>query len=333
VSFSLSLGEIADHIGAILIGDSNKSVMGISSLEKATKDQLSFYSRKIFLSDLQSTSAAAIIISEKDSSLFKGNLLVMEDPYLGYAKVSKLFKLFYKDQVALGISKSAEVHQTSKVSSSASVGSFCVVGKGSVISDGVIIGSGTIIGSNVKVGPNSLIYPNSSLYSDIELGEDVIVHSGAVIGSDGLGFAKEEQNWVKVEHLGDVIIGNRVEIGSNSSIDRGSLGSTKISSDVKIDNLVHLAHNVTIGEHSAIAANSAVAGSTSIGKRCTIAGCCGIVDNIQIVDDVHITAMTLVTKSIKTAGIYSSGTPLMKNKEWKKSAIKFKNLYKTLNDQ
>jgi UDP-3-O-[3-hydroxymyristoyl] glucosamine N-acyltransferase len=184
----------------------------------------------------------------------------------------------------------------------------------------------------VKVGPNSLIYPNSSLYSDIELGEDVIVHSGAVIGSDGLGFAKEEQNWVKVEHLGDVIIGNRVEIGSNSSIDRGSLGSTKISSDVKIDNLVHLAHNVTIGEHSAIAANSAVAGSTSIGKRCTIAGCCGIVDNIQIVDDVHITAMTLVTKSIKTAGIYSSGTPLMKNKEWKKSAIKFKNLYKTLND-
>jgi UDP-3-O-[3-hydroxymyristoyl] glucosamine N-acyltransferase len=149
-----------------------------------------------------------------------------------------------------------------------------------------------------------------------------------VIGSDGLGFAKESNQWVKIEHLGKVLIGNNVELGSNTTIDRGSVGDTVLGDNIKIDNLVHIAHNVSIGSGSAIAANSAIAGSTKIGKNCTLAGCAALVDNIQIADEVHITAKSLITKSIKESGIYSSGTPFMKNSDWKKNAVGFKKLHK-----
>ena len=164
------------------------------------------------------------------------------------------------------------------------------------------------------------------MYDSVELGKDCIIHSGAVIGSDGLGFAKENNEWVKIEHLGRVLIGNNVEIGSNSTVDRGSIGDTVIGENVKIDNQVHIAHNVAIGSGTAIAGNSAIAGSTKIGKNCTLAGCSAVVDNIEIVDEVHITAMTLITKSIKESGFYSSGTPFMKNSDWKKNAVAFKKL-------
>ena len=188
---------------------------------------------------------------------------------------------------------------------------------------------GTFVGEGSVIGKDSIIYPNTSIYDHVEIGSDCIIHAGAVIGSDGLGFAKEDNTWVKIEHLGRVLIGNDVEIGSNSTIDRGSVGDTVIGNNVKIDNQVHIAHNVKIGSGTAIAGNSAIAGSTSIGKNCTLAGCSAIVDNIEIVSEVHITAMSLITKSIKESGFYSSGTPFMKNSDWKKNAVAFKRLNET----
>ena len=184
-----------------------------------------------------------------------------------------------------------------------------------------------IQGENSVIRSGSKIYPNVTIYDSVEIGSNCIIHGGTVIGSDGLGFAKDKGEWVKIEHLGKVIIGDNVEIGSNTSIDRGSIGNTHIEDNVKIDNLVHLAHNVKIGSGTAIAANSAIAGSSIIGKNCTLAGCCAVVDNIELSDEVHITAMSLITKSIKEKGVYSSGTPFMKNKDWKKNAVSFKKLH------
>ena len=326
-SIYLSLGELSKEIGAILEGDSTKTITGINSLMEATSEEVSFFSRQKYSSELSSTLAGAVIISKENKNLAPCDVLIMQDPYLGYARATKFFKSYFRDEILNKNSKFLEIHKSAQVSDKASIGSFVSIGKNTVVSENSVIGNGCFIGSNVLIGQNTLIYPNSSIYNDVIIGKDVIIHSGVVLGSDGLGFAKSNNNWVKVEHLGKVIIGDRVEIGSNCSVDKGSVGDTVIEKDVKIDNLVHIAHNVSIGEASAIAANSAVAGSTIIGKRCTIAGCCGLVDNISLSDDVHITAMSLVTKSIKVPGIYSSGTPLMNNKEWKRNAVIFKKLH------
>ena len=224
------------------------------------------------------------------------------------------------------------IESSAEIDSSATIKPFASISENVVIQEGVTIGEGVYIGKNSLISSNSKICPNVSIYSSVEIGRECIIHSGTVIGSDGLGFARKNNSWEKVEHLGGVIIGDRVEIGSNTSIDKGSLESTNISDEVKIDNLVHIAHNVFVGSATVIAANSAIAGSTKVGKNCTIAGCCGIVDNIEIADSVHITAMTLVTKSIKKSGTYSSGTPIMENKEWRKNAIAFKKLKDLINN-
>ena len=325
-SLSITLGELSEKIGAILKGDADTIVTGLGSLKNAQKDQVSFLSRVKYLPDLKNTNAAAVILSEDHSEGFIGNKLIGNNPYLLYAKASKVFKELVRPSEEPGISKNTEISNSSLVHDSATIGPFTTISANSKISKNVSIGSGSFIGKNVSIGSGTIIYPNVSIYDSVEIGSDCIIHSGTVIGSDGLGFAKEDNKWFKIEHLGKVIIHDEVEIGSNSSIDRGSVGDTLISKNVKIDNLVHLAHNVEIGEGTAIAARSAIAGSSKIGRNCTLAGCVAIVDNVKITDEVHITAMTLITKSISKSGIYSSGTPFMENSDWKKSAIRFKQL-------
>lgn len=325
-SLSITLGELSEKIGALLKGDADTIVRGLSSLKDAQKDQVSFVSRAKYLPDLENTNAAAVILSEDHSEEFIGNKLIGNNPYLLYAKASKVFKELVRPSEEPRISKNTEISNSSLVHDSATIGPFATISANSKISENVSIGSGSFVGKNVSIGSGTIIHPNVSIYDSVEIGSDCIIHSGTVIGSDGLGFAKENNKWFKIEHLGKVIIRDEVEIGSNSSVDRGSVGDTLISKNVKIDNLVHLAHNVEIGEGTAIAARSAIAGSTKIGKNCTLAGCVAIVDNVKITDEVHITAMTLITKSISKPGIYSSGTPFMENSDWKKSAIRFKQL-------
>ena len=323
---TIKLGQLAKKIGAVLDGDPDFSVSGLNTLSEAREGEVSFFVRKSFLSQLENTKAGAVIISKENSKLAPCHAIIGEDPYLLYAKATQIFKNLDKIQKTGLVSTLTDISTSAKISSTANIGSFTKIGEDVEIEEEVDIGSGVVIGDFVKIGRKTTIYPNVSIYDSVSIGSECIIHSGTVIGSDGLGFAREDDHWIKVEHLGRVIIEDKVEIGSNCSIDRGSVGDTLINKQVKIDNLVHIAHNVSIGSCTAIAANSAIAGSTSIGRNCTIAGCCGIVDNIEITDSVNITAMTLVTKSIKNSGTYSSGTPLMENKEWRKNAVAFKKI-------
>jgi len=324
---SFKLGELAEILEVELKGDSNKELSGMGSLENSTNEEISFIAKKSYKSELAKTQAGAVICSEEFSQFYEGNKLICSNPYLIYARCTRLFK--QRPEVEKGISNLAEVHKMAKVSESACVSGFVTISSDATIGDNVVLMPGTFVGEGSVIGKDSIIYPNTSIYDHVEIGSDCIIHAGVVIGSDGLGFAKEDKTWVKIEHLGRVLIGNDVEIGSNSTIDRGSVGDTVIGNNVKIDNQVHIAHNVKIGSGTAIAGNSAIAGSTSIGKNCTLAGCSAIVDNIEIVSEVHITAMSLITKSIKESGFYSSGTPFMKNSDWKKNAVAFKRLHET----
>ena len=326
----ISLKELAHKIGADLEGDPAKEVIGLNTLDSATNDEVAFIARESFLSSVSSTKAGALICSKDLSDGYSGNKLIGEDPYLLYARSTQVFKEILNTDTTLGISKLSHIGKNVSISEKSNVANFVHISDGVTIEDNVQIGSGVYIGENSVIGSGSKIYPNVTVYDSVEIGDHCIIHSGTVIGSDGLGFAKDNGEWVKIEHLGKVVIGNNVEIGSNTSIDRGSVGNTLIEDNVKIDNLVHLAHNVKIGSGTAIAANSAVAGSSSIGKNCTLAGCCAVVDNIEVTDEVHITAMSLITKSIKEKGVYSSGTPFMKNKDWKKNAVSFKKLHKLM---
>tara|TARA_B100000035_G_scaffold281374_1_gene262231 strand:- start:38 stop:1036 length:999 start_codon:yes stop_codon:yes gene_type:complete len=321
---SFKLSQLATLLGAELEGDPDKEVSGINSLAEASDSEVSFLAREAYIPQLASSKAGAVICDSETSKLFNGNKIICSNPYLIYANCTKLFKENPTTQE--GISKLASIDSSSSVSDSAAISSFVSISADAVIEDDVILMPGVFVGQGSRVGKGSIIHANVSLYDSVELGKDCIIHSGAVIGSDGLGFAKENNEWVKIEHLGRVLIGNNVEIGSNSTVDRGSIGDTVIGENVKIDNQVHIAHNVVIGSGTAIAGNSAIAGSTKIGKNCTLAGCSAVVDNIEITDEVHITAMTLITKSIKESGFYSSGTPFMKNSDWKKNAVAFKKL-------
>ena len=322
---SFKLSELAEILGAELEGDPSKEIIGINTIEKSLNQEISYISRQSFLKHLSTTKAGAIICNVDYSELFTGNKLICENPYLTYARCTELFK--EKPPIKKGISSLAVIEDTAIISDSASIGNFVTVSENAVIEDEVVLMPGVFIGESCRIGKGSIIYANVSIYGSVNIGEGCILHSGVVIGSDGLGFAKDNGTWIKIEHLGDVIIGDNVEIGSNCTIDRGSIGNTLIGDNVKIDNQVHVAHNVEIGSGTAIAGNSAIAGSTKIGKNCTLAGCSAIVDNIEISDEVHITAMSLITKSIKESGYYSSGTPFMKNSEWKKNAVAFKKLH------
>ena len=325
-SAGITLEDLAQEIGAILKGDSKKIVLGLNSIEKADKDEVSFISRNKFLPLLSQSNAGAVILSEDNLSTYTGNALIGKNPHLLYAKASKVFMELRSPRVDPYISKLSEIHNSASMGDGSTINPFVTISEDVVVDRDVSIGSSSFLGKGVKVGLGTHIHPNVSIYEGTEIGSNCIIHSGAVIGSDGLGFAKEGKSWYKIEHLGKVIIGDNVEIGSNTSIDRGSVGDTRINDNVKIDNQVHLAHNVEIGEGTAIAARSAVAGSSKIGRYCTLAGCCALVDNIEITDEVHITAMSLITKSIKESGTYSSGTPFMKNADWKKNAVLFKKL-------
>ena len=321
---SFKLSQLADLIGAELEGNPDFEISGLSSLQSSGSKDISFISRDSFIPQLETTKAGAVICNKQVAKDFNGNKVIGEDPYLLYAKCSALFK--DKASIDIGISKLASISSSSIVSSNATISNFVTISDDVIIEDEVILMPGVFIGKGSKIGKGTIVYSNVSIYDQVEVGRNSIIHAGVVIGSDGLGFAKENNKWKKIEHLGKVILGEEVELGSNTTIDRGSVDNTVIGDNVKIDNQVHIAHNVKVGSGTAIAANSAIAGSTIVGKNCTMAGCSAIVDNVEITDEVHITANSLITKSIKESGIYSSGTPFMKNSEWRKNAVAFKKL-------
>ncbi len=321
----LSLGDIAEHISAKFYGDSQRQIHAINTLDKASEGEVSFFSNRRYLSALKSTTASAVILSEDDRKHCPVDSLVVDNPYLAYAKLANLL---YPDQESIpGIHSSADIHDTATIHPSAQIGAQVSVGKNAMIGEGTVIGAGVIIGDGAIIGRHSRLYPNVVLYKDVVLGDRVKLHSGVIIGADGFGIANENGKWLKIPQVGTVEIGNDVEIGANTTIDRGALGNTIIADGVKIDNQVQVGHNVHIGKDTAVAGCVAIAGSTHIGERCMIGGACGISGHIEIADDVVLMAMSGVNNSIKEAGVYASGLPVMDVKTWRKNVVSFKQLY------
>lgn len=324
----ISLKELAIAIDADLKGEPTHEVNSCATLECAKPNQLSFIYNKKYNSALNGTKAGVVILSKEFLGEYTGNVLVVENPYLSYAKAASLI---YKEAVETG-----SIHSSVVMGKNASIADSCVLAAHVVIGDNVIIGEashigpGCVIANNTVIGKNLHLVANVTLGDSTRIGDNVTIHPSSVIGCDGFGYAPygHQKGWCKIPQLGHVVIGNDVEIGANTTIDCGALDNTVIGNGVKIDNQVQIAHNVEIGDHTAIAACTGIAGSTKIGKHCTFAGGVGLVGHISIADGVHITGMTMVTHSIKEAGVYSSGTPFQKNSDWLKNAVRFKQLDK-----
>lgn len=330
-----TLADIAERFSLRLLGrsglsvDQDISINGLAALSSAGKSQLSFFSNIAYRDQLQATQAAAVILKENAVEDCPVPCLVADNPYLAYAKVSALFDTTPVPES--GIHPSAFVDPSAIVAASASIGPQCVVSANARIGEGTVLNAGCIVGDNSVIGAQGYLHSRVTICHGVTVGDNVVIHSGAVIGSDGFGFAPDfsaasSAGWCKIHQLGGVVIGNRVEIGANTCIDRGALDDTVIGDGVIIDNLVQIAHNVKIGNNTAIAACSGIAGSTEIGQNCTIAGAVGIVGHIKIADRVHITAKSLVTGSINEAGSYSSGTALSPTTAWRRNAVRFSQL-------
>ncbi|HET9032101.1 MAG TPA: UDP-3-O-(3-hydroxymyristoyl)glucosamine N-acyltransferase [Dokdonella sp.] len=327
MSSAFRLGDIAERFGLELHGDPDTLVRGVGTLAQASPEQLGFLANPRYRSQLASSSAAAVIVRAVDVEsigVCDQALLVAADPYVVFAKIAALFET--RMDIPGGIHPSAVVDESARIAGSASVGAFCVVEANALIGDNAIIGAQCHIGPDCEVGAGSRLMPHVTLVCRVRIGQRATIHSGAVLGADGFGLAFEHDHWIKVPQLGGVRIGDDCEIGANTTIDRGALEDTVLENDVRLDNQIQIAHNVIIGAHTAIAGCAAIAGSTQVGKNCLIGGGAGIIGHLTIADRVTITAMSLVTHSIRNPGEYSSGTPIQEGKLWRRNAARFKHL-------
>ncbi|WP_333606533.1 UDP-3-O-(3-hydroxymyristoyl)glucosamine N-acyltransferase [Arsukibacterium sp.] len=322
----LTLVSLAEQLKAQLIGDAACGVSAVASLEHATVGQISFLSNSKLRHYLANTQASAVLVKQEDVAFVPPgvNILVLADPYVGFAKVARL--LDTTPMAATAVHPSAIIDAEASVASTASIGANAVISAGAVIAEQVQIGAGCFIGENAQIGAGSRLWANVSVYHNVVMGKNCTVQSGAVIGSDGFGFANERGQWLKIPQTGAVRIGDDCEIGANTCIDRGAIEDTVIGNNVIIDNLCQIAHNVKIGDHSAIAGATAVAGSTQIGRYCVIGGAAVINGHITICDGVQITGMSMVMKSITDKGVYSSGIPATANSDWRRNTAKIRQI-------
>jgi UDP-3-O-[3-hydroxymyristoyl] glucosamine N-acyltransferase len=321
---SWTLAELAERLGAELRGDAAHVIRGLHTLAAAGPDQLSFLANPRYKTELKTSHAGAVLLRAADADGFQGNALLLANPYLAYAQLAALFDR--TPRLPAGIHASAVVSASARLHDSVAVGPRAVIGDDVEIAAGSSIEAGVVIQVGARIGRDCRIRANAVIYHDCVLGDRVSIHAGTVIGADGFGFANNQGRWQKIAQIGRVVIHNDVDIGANTTIDRGALGDTEIHDGVIIDNLVQIAHNVVIGAHTAIAACCGISGSTRIGAYCVLAGGVGLVGHIQIADKVQITGMTMVTKSISEAGSYSSGTAFEPSEHWKKTAVRVKQL-------
>ncbi len=307
----MRLGEIVDALGGELHGDAGRAIDGLAPLEAATPQQLSFLSNPRYRAQLAVSRAACVIVGRamQAEALARGAAIVVDDPYLYFARVTRLWKERTAPPAGPRIHPSAVVHEDAWVDPTARIGALCVVERGARI------GAGTELKARVFIGENCVI------------GERCLFQPGATIGADGFGFAPREGEWEKIEQLGAVRIGNDVEVGANTCIDRGALADTVIEDGVKLDNLIQIGHNVRIGRHTAMAGCAAVAGSANIGAYCTVGGRAGILGHLTVADHVNISAGSYVTRSILKPGQYTGFFPIDDNAAWEKNAATLKQLY------
>ncbi|KTC12839.1 UDP-3-O-(3-hydroxymyristoyl)glucosamine N-acyltransferase [Pseudomonas viridiflava] len=324
MSATIKLGQLAEFLGATLRGDQDKDINGLATLQEAGPDQISFLANPQYRKFLIDTQAAAVLLKPADADSFAGDALLVPDPYLAYARISHLFDP--KPKAAAGIHPTAVIADDAVVDPAASIGAFAIVESGARIAAQVTVGAHCFIGARCEIGEGGWLAPRVTLYHDVRIGKRVVIQSGAVLGGEGFGFANEKGVWQKIAQIGGVSIGDDVEIGVNTAIDRGALADTRIGNGVKLDNQIQIAHNVQIGDHTAMAACVGISGSTKIGKHCMLAGGVGLVGHIEICDGVFITGMTMVTHSITEPGSYSSGTAMQPAAEWRKSAARLRKI-------
>lgn len=313
---SYTLGEIAERLKAELHGDPDVMISRIANLASAGEGEISFLNDAKYRKDLSTTGASAVIIRSSDLEHCKTAALVMNDPYVGFALVAQMLDTTPKQKI--GVHPSAVVSDDAKIGSNVSIGANAVIDAGAEIGDDAVIGPNCYIGCNAVIGARTRLWSNCSVYHNVRIGTDCLLQSGAVIGSDGFGYANDRGRWVKIPQLGSVVIGNHVEIGANTCIDRGAIDNTVIEDNVIIDNLCQIAHNVKIGTGSAMAGTAVVAGSTTIGRYCIIGGRSVFNGHINICDGTTIAGATSVMRSITKPGTYSSGVPEMTEKKWRK---------------
>ena len=321
---SVTLAELARLVTAELRGDAGIVIQSVNSLKHAGPGQITFVTSARYADELKATHAAAVVLAADVAPLFAGNALVVDNPALAFARICAHLNPPAKPPI--GVHATAQVHVGARIAPSASVGAMSIVEEGAEIAAGAVIGPGSFVGRDAAIGEGTRLTARVVVQERCRIGRDCLLHPGVVIGADGFGFARDGSHWIKQPQLGRVVIGDDVEIGANTTIDRGTFGDTEIGNGVKLDNLVHIAHNVRIGEDTAIAACVGVAGSTVIGRRCTIGGQVGINDHIEITDDVHITGASSVGDSITQPGVYSSTIKAEPAMQWRRNVIRLHQL-------
>ena len=321
---SWRISDLAQHLGATATGDVTQEVHRLSTLKGAGPGSLTFLSNPRYTKQLQQTRASAVLVAPSMAADCPVTALVVDNPYLAYARISHWFDP--APSLVEGVHGTAVIEDDVQLGKSVAIGPHAVVGAGAVIGDGVSLGAGSVVGAGSALGNETTLRANVTLYHGVSLGERCHVHSGSVIGADGFGWANDQGRWVKIAQIGSVRIGNDVDIGASTSIDRGALEDTVIGDGVILDNQIQIAHNVQIGDHTAIAGCVGIAGSTKLGRYCSVAGGVGIAGHLDICDNVHLTASAVITASITKSGSYSSGTAMSPTPLWKKNAVRFRRL-------
>jgi UDP-3-O-[3-hydroxymyristoyl] glucosamine N-acyltransferase len=317
---TLTLAELATITGGELFGDESLVVSRVAPMDKAQEGDVTFLSNPKYAKHLSECQATVVMVKADHKEQYVGNALVVADPYIAFALVVQAMDTTPKP--ADEIAPSAVIAADVKMGTNVTIGASAVIETGVELGDNVSIGAGCFIGKNAKLGNNTKLWANVTIYHEVSLGDDCLVQSGTVIGSDGFGYANDKGEWIKIPQLGSVRIGNRVEIGACTTIDRGALEDTIIEDNVILDNQLQIAHNVQIGYGTVMPGGTIVAGSTKIGKYCQIGGASVINGHIEIADGVAITGMGMVMRSIEEKGLYSSGIPLQTNREWRKTAAR-----------
>lgn len=325
----VSLGEIAQELGGELIGDAATRIVGIAPLESAGPQTIAFLANPRYRGQLAGSAAACVVVAPEYRELAQGRgaAIVTPDPYLYYARLSRWWAARHRPPEPGGIHPTAVLDPSADIAEDVSIGPFAVVEGGAALAAGVAVGAASFVGRGCHVGADTHIGPRVTLLHGTRLGARCIVHPGAVLGADGFGFAPDQGRWEKIAQLGNVVVGDDVEIGANTCIDRGAVGDTVVGDGVKIDNLVQIAHNVRIGAHTAIAGCAGIAGSAVIGAHCMIGGHAGVAGHVNIADHVVVSAATQITRSIAKPGMYSGLFPFEENAAWERNAATLRQLH------
>jgi len=317
-------GQLAERIGGRLVGDPATRFDRVDSLANADSGALSFATSSRFAQALSKTAASVVLLTEELLPFCPSTAVVVDNPHVAFAQVAQWF--LQDERPEPGVHPTAVIADDVELGEGVVVGPQCVIGEGTRLGKGVVLGPSCVLGRRVSIDADTLLVARVTILDRVRIGARCVIQPGAVIGSEGFGLAMDRGRWVRVPQLGTVVIGDDVDIGANTTIDRGAIQDTMIADGAKLDNLIQIAHNVEVGEHSAIAGCAGLAGSSRVGRHCTLAGGVGLAGHLTLADNVHVTGMSMVTRSLSEPGVYSAGTPLDTNRNWHRNAVRFKQL-------